>query len=419
MNSTRAQDLGASIYDNIEIKDRRFRLKNYYSTCLGSEVVSYIQNSEQCTEKEALKIGNLLIRMKIFHHVYDDHLLENAKLFYRFYKDEKSTEQKEKETTGTGTGTGTDVSVEHSDATLTTQQQLIQFRLSVHKEFADAEAERINLRLQCEGQLLEQERSIRALLSIVVVLSLTLASVSLLQLCIPNGWLGCSVTVLCVGYMLHAIHKSAETVAKRHGVSSLLHLLVQTNNDAMGGVDPEKNIQSTPYQNNREKTNDTTEVDNEVELIPSSYDISKLLVEHEDEISKLMALVPLPKVIDPYMKYDRIFYLRYILSFGSAEKATNAIEFTFQFRAEKKFQQLAAKLAKEEEFVLLPGVVEAKKWQVGAPLNNVLTKETGGGVAVLIRMGMCNMAMMHDRMVSLLFNTICSQLCRMHTIEIY
>ena len=41
--------------------------------------------------------------------------------------------------------------------------------------------------------------------------------------------------------------------------------------------------------------------------------------------------------------------------------------------------------------------IDPKKWQVGAPLENVFTKETGGGVAVLIRAGMCNMSMMHDR----------------------
>ena len=123
-------------------------------------------------------------------------------------------------------------------------------------------------------------------------------------------------------------------------------------------------------------------------------------MEHAVEIQKLQKLAPTPNIIDPYIKYDDIFYLRYILSFGSAEKAKDPVEYTFQFRSEKKFQQLAKKLA-NNEFVELPGVVESKKWQVGAPLDNVLSKETGGGVAVMIRMGMCNMSMMHDRISKL------------------
>lgn len=47
-----------------------------------------------------------------------------------------------------------------------------------------------------------------------------------------------------------------------------------------------------------------------------------------------------------------------------------------------------AKICYEDRFLEMPVVQEAKRWQVGAPLENALTKETGGGVAILIRAGM-------------------------------
>ena len=136
--------------------------------------------------------------------------------------------------------------------------------------------------------------------------------------------------------------------------------------------------------------------DNEAEPIPTSLDISQLLLEHSIEIKKLQTLCPPPTIPDPYCLHDDLFFLRYILSFTTAEKAQEAVEYTYKFRMEPKFLKLAQILA-EDKFLQMPVVLEAKKWQVGAPLENVFTKETGGGVAVLIRAGMCNMSMMHDR----------------------
>lgn len=144
--------------------------------------------------------------------------------------------------------------------------------------------------------------------------------------------------------------------------------------------------------NNDYKTN----VDDESEPIPTSLDISKLLLEHDEEIQKLMKLAPPPAKVDPYCKYDNIFYLRYILSFRTAEKAKEAVDYCFEFRSEPRFLELA-KILHEDKFLEMPVVIEAKKWQVGAPLENVLTSATGGGVAILIRAGMCNTSMMHDR----------------------
>ena len=449
VDHTRVDQIAARLRAGVDIKERRFRLKTYPATFLGTDAVSFLIESEKVSTSEALKLGNLLIREKIFHHVCDDHLLENGKLFYRFYKDEenlkskvltKSNEQPENEKTKTSSvkesnnNTGARAN-KKSDfkSTLTTQQQLIQLRLSVDRGLSDAEAERKHMQLQFEGIMYEYERSIRTLLRVVLVLSVILLFVAAWQLFVAasgfmSSWWGHLFVMLCVAYGISTVKNSAQSVASRHGVESLIHLITgqtmnstntitaDTNTDTntiqrsaqsliigstKGG---KRNHSSTTNTMRAKRTKSTTtitsssksSVDNAIELIPSSLDVSKLLIEHAVEIRKLQKLAPVPQIQDPYLQYDDIFYLRYILSFGSAEKAKDPVEYTFKFRSATKFQNLAKKLD-NDEFLQLPGVVEAKKWQVGAPLEGVLTKETGGGVAVMIRMGLCNMSMMHDR----------------------
>lgn len=102
----------------------------------------------------------------------------------------------------------------------------------------------------------------------------------------------------------------------------------------------------------------------------------------------------------PFCKYDDLFYLRYILSFGSAKKSKEAVVWAFQFRADPKFQKIAEICtgADSEAKILDMAVVkESKKWQVADKLHNVFSDETGGSVAVLIRAGMCDSSTMFDR----------------------
>ena len=79
---------------NCEIKDRRYRWKTYTSVMLGCDAVAYLVRSQNITVEEAILLGNALIQKKYFHHVADDHLLENSKLFYRFYQDETKSNKK-------------------------------------------------------------------------------------------------------------------------------------------------------------------------------------------------------------------------------------------------------------------------------------------------------------------------------------
>ncbi len=444
--ATRVRDLGSKLRGGVDIKGRMYRLKTFPDTFLGTDAVAFLMRSENVAEKEALKLGNLLIREKVFHHVCDDHLLENKALFYRFYRDEPDTaghaadaETKRRTATPTAQAAYAAKSKTSPAPTQTTQQQLVAFRLSMDRELANGEAEREDLRLRFEGQLLEQERSIRALLRVVLALGAIVACLSAATVFgrPPTTWLGRAGDVLalaCVLYGLSIAREGVQAVAARHGVHSLLSFMVggslgttttlsstttaaaaaaAARPHAVNGATSASSRAATASKTSatplgspastgsRRRGNVTTSskssVDNSVELIPSSYDVSKLLSEHATQIKKLQELVPpLPEDVDPHLKKDDLFYLRYILSFGTAEKARSALEFAYKFRSTDKFQTLTRHIA-DGRFEQLPGVKEAKKWQVGVALDDVLTRETGGGVAVLIRMSMCNLSMMHDR----------------------
>jgi hypothetical protein len=141
-------------------------------------------------------------------------------------------------------------------------------------------------------------------------------------------------------------------------------------------------------------------VEDEIELVPNTYSIASLLLQHKEAVLELQSLAPPPTTPDPYCKYDDLFYLRYILSFGNAKKSKEAVEWAFNFRSDSKFQRIAEICtgADSEAKILDMSVVkESKKWQVADKLENVFTVETGGGVAVLIRAGMCDSSTMFDR----------------------
>ena len=89
MDHTRVVEIAARLRAGVDIKDRRHRLKKYPATFLGVDAVTFLESGYTTSTAEAIKLGNIMIREGIFHHVCDDHLLENTKLFYRFYTDEE------------------------------------------------------------------------------------------------------------------------------------------------------------------------------------------------------------------------------------------------------------------------------------------------------------------------------------------
>lgn len=73
----------------LNIQDRRHRLNIYPRCFVGSEAVIWLMRTQRATRKEALRIGRLLMRKRIIHHVLDEHPFDDAYLFYRFYEDEQ------------------------------------------------------------------------------------------------------------------------------------------------------------------------------------------------------------------------------------------------------------------------------------------------------------------------------------------
>jgi hypothetical protein len=70
----------------VPVKDRRYRLKSYPQCFVGSDAVSLLVSSgHAASREEAVLIGRVLChRYNLFHHVQQEHLLEDKYLFYRF-----------------------------------------------------------------------------------------------------------------------------------------------------------------------------------------------------------------------------------------------------------------------------------------------------------------------------------------------
>ncbi|MGL5082125.1 MAG: mechanosensitive ion channel domain-containing protein [Microcoleaceae cyanobacterium] len=74
--------------NGVEIKDRRFRLRVFAKTFLGSDAVNWLMINEQATRPEAIMIGQLMVKQHMIHHALDEHDFKDEPLFYRFYADE-------------------------------------------------------------------------------------------------------------------------------------------------------------------------------------------------------------------------------------------------------------------------------------------------------------------------------------------
>ena len=74
--------------NGIEIKDRRYLLKVYPKSFVGSELVDWMTKNLSISSEQAISKGQQLIDKKFIHHVHDQHDFENKFLFYRFYIDE-------------------------------------------------------------------------------------------------------------------------------------------------------------------------------------------------------------------------------------------------------------------------------------------------------------------------------------------
>ncbi|MEM9135912.1 MAG: mechanosensitive ion channel domain-containing protein [Cyanobacteria bacterium P01_F01_bin.42] len=74
--------------NGLEIEDRRFRATLYPRCFIGQEAVTWIVRTQKATHEEALRLGQMLVKKGIIHHVTDEHAFKDDYLFYRFYEDE-------------------------------------------------------------------------------------------------------------------------------------------------------------------------------------------------------------------------------------------------------------------------------------------------------------------------------------------
>lgn len=60
-------------YSGLEIRDRTYHMKVYKGCFLGSDAVTFVANFLKIERDVATKVGNLLLKKKLFQHVANDH----------------------------------------------------------------------------------------------------------------------------------------------------------------------------------------------------------------------------------------------------------------------------------------------------------------------------------------------------------
>lgn len=79
--------IASAMHRAIVVKDRSYRLKKYKQCFLGQDVVAWLLSSGNCVDiEDALRIGNEMIGCGLFSNVTSEHLLKNAKVFYRWHE---------------------------------------------------------------------------------------------------------------------------------------------------------------------------------------------------------------------------------------------------------------------------------------------------------------------------------------------
>lgn len=69
----------------LDVQHRKWRLKHFPNTFVGSEAVSWISQYMTCSRSTAVVVGQELLNAAVFHHICREHEFEDAKLFYRWH----------------------------------------------------------------------------------------------------------------------------------------------------------------------------------------------------------------------------------------------------------------------------------------------------------------------------------------------
>ncbi len=154
---------------------------------------------------------------------------------------------------------------------------------------------------------------------------------------------------------------------------------------------------SLANSNNTSKKKKQNNIENTIEPDYNGYDVDELIVTKRVQIDKLKDLLgddlpkPTPKIF-PY--YDDIFYLRYILSFETAEASVEPIKETIKFRHHTpKFADMLTKV-KNGKWEFEPIVDASLLFQV-AGLSDA---KIDHGPLVIIRPGKSKSALQFDHM---------------------
>lgn len=70
----------------LEVRDRRYRLRVYRSCFVGEDAVSWLQSESRhgpCSAEEAVALGNKMVAAGLIYHCTYGHYLENSRLFYK------------------------------------------------------------------------------------------------------------------------------------------------------------------------------------------------------------------------------------------------------------------------------------------------------------------------------------------------
>ena len=83
------KELTQKLKQNLEVKDRRWRLKTYTQVFLGTDAVQFfLREKYAANEADAVVLGSELMAAGIFQHCLRDHPFKNEPLFYRFVEDD-------------------------------------------------------------------------------------------------------------------------------------------------------------------------------------------------------------------------------------------------------------------------------------------------------------------------------------------
>eukprot|EP00168_Porphyra_purpurea_P017976 TRINITY_DN648_c0_g1_i1.p1 TRINITY_DN648_c0_g1~~TRINITY_DN648_c0_g1_i1.p1 ORF type:complete len:613 (+),score=161.37 TRINITY_DN648_c0_g1_i1:1623-3461(+) len=73
----------------VPVADRRYRLKTYPRTFVGSEAVSWMVKNLRLSHSSAMELGQGMVNAGVFHHVCHAHNFKDEYLFYRWEEDEQ------------------------------------------------------------------------------------------------------------------------------------------------------------------------------------------------------------------------------------------------------------------------------------------------------------------------------------------